>query len=142
MTPVHGIIFEPNFDRVTPRGLDIAGMDVSKMSGRPVYWGFDEVMSGLIGKIKEARTVLSLADCRNDADRGLWDVAGGLPFARASAEIFDEYATALLREKMLAWSGFGVVLEWDGRTIKRAQGRAIAAQALGGGAYRVFPGLG
>jgi hypothetical protein len=152
---VHGIVLMG--DLLAPYNtIDVGGLEnIGHFIARGEVWSSDRDRNNLdsiLGRILDAKIVLTSNDCRSDSDRALLDVARGQPFVRASVEIYKSKADLVaVLLKGLRWSAWGTALEKTDDPVARhmhvhryaLHGINVEAARLHEvSPYRLFPGLG
>jgi hypothetical protein len=153
----HGIVAaqRPNAAGQT---INVVNLDISRLDHEtPVVWGTNFLGCGScpsdgdlpLGVLLESRKILCAADCRSDSDRGLFDLAGGVPLLRCTIEIATTApsATAIAKAvelKALALSMAGHVSLREGSMLHRVVAHAIVLSSTARSAsyQRMFPGRG
>ncbi len=146
---IHGIILSEADLKGYPEGLSVANTDISHLVGR-VFGGEEGRLMDfrdIVGQVKDVRAIQGPQDCASDADRGLLDLGRGKPFIRATAKLLEtdrgRLLQALVKDKLVAWSGSGCVLEICDKKVAKALFNHVMVSGYGEpGIYRIFPGKG
>lgn len=147
---IHGIILSEADLHGYPEGLSVANTDISHLVGK--VFGGDEGrlmdFRDVVGQVKDVKAIQGPQDCASDADRGLLDLARGKPFVRATAKLLDTDRGRLLqdlvKDRMVAWSGAGCILEICDKKVAKALFNYVMVTGFGNvdSIYRVIPGKG
>jgi hypothetical protein len=140
---IHGILTVEDKDRQGDV-MVIRGINLDRLNDEgPV--ALDANSTWACGRVKLARAIYSVADCRSDVDRALLDLAKGVPFVKIQAEIWHKDTAEMIEKNApkLFFAMYGRALQRAGERIQRSE--ATKACLTFGGvhkAQKVFLGSG